>query len=101
MADDDWSTLPTTLELAQNYPNPFNPTTTIAFSLPARSQVNITIFNALGRVVTQLDNDFPAGRHEVMWDGLATNGTPVASGIYYYRIKANNLFITRKMILLK
>ncbi len=89
--------LPETLELGQNYPNPFNPTTTISFSLPARSAVRLNVFNLLGqKVITLVNGDFPAGVHYVTWDATA-----VPSGIYFYRLSTDNGDLTRKMLLMK
>lgn len=88
--------------LYQNYPNPFNPVTTIKFDLPEQSQVNLSIFNTLGEKVDELvNNELKAGHHHFSW-----NAEELASGIYYYNIRArsarggtNN--ITKKMIYLK
>ena len=76
--------LPTTPEIELNYLNPFHSTTNIAFTVPGRSHVTIQIFNVLGRkVATVTDQEYPAGRHVVMW----TAGG-VASGMYYCRMIA-------------
>ncbi|RPI04395.1 MAG: T9SS C-terminal target domain-containing protein [Ignavibacteriae bacterium] len=69
--------------LSQNYPNPFNPSTMIHYSLPARSLVNIKIFDLLGRRIQELVNDeMDSGEHLVEWR------TDIASGIYFYRMEA-------------
>jgi hypothetical protein len=89
--------LPTTYALNQNYPNPFNPTTEIAFDLPEPSHVNLTIYNVLGQTVeTLMDRDMEAGSHTVTWDASKS-----ASGVYFYRISANNFTDTKKMLMLK
>jgi hypothetical protein len=90
-------------ELQQNYPNPFNPSTAIQFTIPQKSPVRLTVYNALGqKIKTLADRDFAAGIHEVTWDGRDDFGHPVTSGIYYYRIEAGNEFaVTKKLILLK
>ena len=91
------SSLPTEFELMANYPNPFNPTTNIQFALPSNSNVKLTVVNALGQVVAELDNgELNAGIHDVTWS--AANMT---SGIYFYTIQADNFVQTRKMLLLK
>ncbi|UCD65063.1 MAG: M28 family peptidase [Candidatus Zixiibacteriota bacterium] len=94
--------LPEAYRLGQNYPNPFNPSTVIKFSLPARCDVNISLYNILGqRIVTLLDETRPAGTHRVVWDGTNADGEPVASGIYLYRMKAGDHTASKKMLLLR
>lgn len=91
------TSLPTEFELMANYPNPFNPATNIQFALPVNSQVKLTVVNALGQVVSELVNgELSAGLHEVRWDA-----SKMTSGIYFYRIEANNFMQVRKMMLLK
>jgi hypothetical protein len=86
----------------QNYPNPFNPSTTISFTLPTRSRVEIDIFNAAGQVVRALGSiDMSAGQHAVVWDGNTSSGQAAASGVYLYRLTAGANVATRKMLLLK
>ncbi|MEZ5359975.1 MAG: cohesin domain-containing protein [Candidatus Zixiibacteriota bacterium] len=95
--DDENGGLPHILALNQNYPNPFNPATTIAYSVPERSHVNLTIFNILGQhIETLVDDDKPAGEYEVIW-----NAGSVASGIYFYRLTYEDKVLTKKMTLLK
>jgi hypothetical protein len=94
--------LPDAFVLAQNYPNPFNPTTTIAYGVPDRSQVQIEIFNVLGQAVRTLVNETKAaGRYEVIWDCTDNVGRAVVSGVYFYRITAGNYTDSKKMLLLK
>jgi subtilisin-like proprotein convertase family protein len=89
--------LPTEYNLAQNYPNPFNPSTIISYSLPQNSNVTIKLFDILGNEVAVLvDEAKAAGRYELNFD--ASNLT---SGIYFYQIKTNNFFDTKKMLLVK
>jgi len=100
--DESPSELPGDFHLAQNYPNPFNPVTDIEFSIPVMSQVELTIFNVLGQEVTTLADDVrAAGVYHVVWDGTDERGSPVASGVYFYRLKAGEFVATRKMMLLK
>jgi M6 family metalloprotease-like protein len=90
------------LGLMQNVPNPFNPSTTIAFSLPQRMPVTLTVYDAGGReIVRLLDAPRPAGLNEVTWEGRGASGENVASGVYFYRLKAGNKVLTKKMLLLK
>jgi len=94
--------MPSVFELSQNYPNPFNPTTVIRYSLSRRSSVEIRVFNVLGQEVKTLENGLQSpGVYETTWDGTNRTGEKVASGIYFYRIKAGENVETRKMLLLK
>ncbi len=94
--------MPASFSLAQNYPNPFNPTTTIEYNLPERSHVVIGIFNVLGRQVRTLtDEEKPAGNYQTVWDGTDSNGQPVGSGVYLYRITAGDFARSKKMLLMK
>ena len=94
--------LPTNYELMPNYPNPFNPQTAIGFALPVSSRVELTIYNVLGQqVVTLINDEYPAGFHQVIWSGMDSEGRAVASGVYLYRLTAVGNVMTRKMMLLK
>jgi hypothetical protein len=87
---------------AQNYPNPFNPTTNISFNLPVATKVIVTVYNVKGQTVTKLvDDELEEGLHNVTWNGLDSNNKSVASGVYYYKVKAAKKSVTKKMILLK
>jgi len=89
--------LPTSFALAQNYPNPFNPTTTIQFTLAKRAHVKLKVFSIEGKeVATLVDEAVSPGVHTFRFEA---NGR--ASGIYYYRIQAGELFQTRRLMLLK
>jgi hypothetical protein len=89
-------------ELSQNYPNPFNPQTTIAFSIKSRGAVSVKVYNVAGQLVRTLVNENrAAGPHTVVWDGRNDSGSPVASGVYFYKLVANNFSQTKKMVLLK
>ncbi len=94
--------LPKTFELSQNYPNPFNPSTEINFSVPVRSQVNLSVYDILGRQVNALvDGSMSAGNYVVDWNGTNRAGEPVASGVYFYKLTAGNYSAAKKMVLLK
>ena len=95
--EEDTPQLPSSISLSQNYPNPFNGSTIIGYSLRANSNVTIEIFDILGRRIAALDQGRQeAGNHKVIWDS-----NELASGVYYYRIKAGDVSETRKMLLLK
>lgn len=88
------------LALRQNRPNPFNPATTIAFSLPQRMRLTLSIYDITGRRVAQLiDGEMHAGRHEVPWSGTDDKGRAVASGVYCYQLKTPYGVETRRMVL--
>ena len=88
--------------LEQNYPNPFNPATRISYSLAQAGHVKLMIYDILGRKVRTIQNQFmTAGSHQIIWNGDTSSGDPVASGIYFYKLEANNHSEIRKMVLLK
>jgi hypothetical protein len=94
--------IPIETNLGANYPNPFNPQTTISFQLSANSKINLTIFNIKGeKVRTLVDGQMRAAYHTVDWNGKDESGKPVASGLYFYRMKTPDYQNMRKMILLK
>ena len=84
-------------ELFQNYPNPFNPSTNIKFSLPEDARVSIKVYDILGSLVDEIVNkEFKAGYHQVEFDASSYK-----SGIYFYRLEAENFVQTKKMNFLK
>jgi len=88
--------------LHQNFPNQFNPATVIAYDLPSAADVNLSIYDLLGRhVATLVDSRRPAGHHRVVWQTADPSGTRLPSGVYLYRLVADDRRITRKMLLLK
>jgi hypothetical protein len=92
--------LPAVFGLDQNYPNPFNPMTVIRFALPEAQPVRLAIYNVRGqRIRLLVDEERPAGRHEVVWDGADDHGRGVASGTYFARIESSAGVLTRKMLL--
>jgi hypothetical protein len=99
---DELTGLPKTFELSQNYPNPFNPTTNIEFALPEPSHVNLNIYDANGRFVTNLsDQYYQAGFHTISWHGEAADGREVSTGVYFYHLSANDFESYKKMVFLK
>ncbi len=95
-------TVPRQVSLAQNVPNPFNPTTTITVGLPVASNVALSVFDVGGHLVrTLVDGPVPAGFRSFTWDGRNARGVPVASGVYFYRMKTPQYQKTLKMQLLK
>jgi hypothetical protein len=95
--DQDPASRPLEFELSQNYPNPFNPSTQINYTLPQSGQVTLKIFNVLGMEVATLYSGVQdAGRHEIVFDA-----GKLSSGVYFYRLTAANVSMTRKMIFMK
>ncbi len=89
--------LPESFELQQNFPNPFNPSTSIQYAIPEQMHVRLDIYNILGqRVATLLNEEKPAGRHEVFFDASG-----MASGIYIYRLQGATFTVVRQMLLVK
>ena len=102
VSNEEEPNLPTQFALYENYPNPFNPVTTIRFDVPEVSDVNITVYNVLGKQVNSIDlNTMSPGKHHIKWRGIDNAGKPVSSGLYFYTIKAGDFFATKKMMLLK
>ena len=95
-------TKPTEFSLSQNYPNPFNPTTNFQFTLPKSSHVKIEIFNIVGqKVAIVVDGDMKAGVYTADWNGRDEKGESVSSGIYFYRMRADDFSDMKKMVLVK
>ncbi len=91
------SLLNPSFELRQNYPNPFNPITNITYLLPSASQVKLTIFNSIGETVDLLVDEIQSeGKYDIVW-----NAESHPSGIYFYRLEANNFVEIKKMVLMK
>ena len=94
-------------ELLPNYPNPFNPETWIPFRLAEDTDVTLDIYDASGRLVRNLDiGHSKAGIYEsrdkaIYWDGKNDLGENVASGVYFYHLKAGEYSATKRMVILK
>jgi hypothetical protein len=89
--------------LMQNHPNPFNPCTEISFVLPQSAHCTIDVYDIAGRKIKTLLNEPVAAKEltSVLWQGDDAQGNPVASGIYFYKMRAAKYTSTRKMILMK
>jgi hypothetical protein len=89
--------IPKNYSLYQNYPNPFNANTIVPFALPTASKINLTVYNIMGRkVLTVADGWYDAGTHRVLFDA-----SRLASGVYFYQLKAGDFVNVRKLVLLK
>ena len=88
--------------LHQNYPNPFNPTTQIRYDLPEDANVNITIYDIMGRSIRSLvKSRQTAGYRSIQWNATNNLGEPVSTGMYIYMIQVGEFRQTKKMVLLK
>lgn len=102
ITDENQTEIPKEFALEQNYPNPFNPTTVIKYRLKTDAEVKLAIYNILGQKVRKLVNKKQsAGFYSIEWDGLNEQGATVASGVYVYRIVAEDFVQTKKMLLLR
>ncbi len=97
------STIPAVFKLGQNYPNPFNPETKISYEIPKPSNVELVIYNIKGERVRTLVNEYhnKPGYYYEIWNGKDNQGKDVASGVYFYTIKAADYISTKKMLLMK
>lgn len=94
--------LPLNFALYQNYPNPFNPSTNIEFDIGSLSEVNLSIYNALGqKIKTLVQGTLTPKNYTMQWDGTDDNGATVANGIYFYQLIAKEFSSTKKMILMR
>jgi hypothetical protein len=83
--------------LDQNYPNPFNPSTKIKYEIKEKSNVELKVFDLLGReIATLINEEKPVGNYEIDF-----NASRLSNGVYFYRLQAGAFVQTRKMILLK
>lgn len=85
-----------------NYPNPFNPSTVISFKLRERTDVNVTVYNIRGELITSLkEGIMDSGYHQLEWNGHDSYNRPVSSGIYFIRLITEKQTFTRKACLMK
>ena len=100
--DEPSPTLPRQDVLEQNFPNPFNSNTVIRFTVRARSDVELAIYNLAGqKTVTLVDGPHPAGSYTVRWDGRDSGGSELATGAYLYRLRVGKSEQTRKLLLVR
>jgi len=101
---DDDPTVPASrrLVLAPPSPNPFNPVTTVTYSLPSASDIELAVYDVAGRRVAVLERgERNAGEHSVVWNGRNGEGERVASGVYFVRLAAAGEACARKIVLMK
>jgi hypothetical protein len=91
------SAVPENFMLSQNYPNPFNPTTEIGYTIPRTNQISLKVYNTQGQeVATLFDGVQQAGNYVATFDGAG-----LASGVYFYRLQAGNVVLTKKLVLMR
>tara|TARA_B100001245_G_scaffold209639_1_gene173320 strand:+ start:178 stop:705 length:528 start_codon:yes stop_codon:yes gene_type:complete len=94
--------LPTEFAISNAYPNPFNPTVSIDFSIPERTDVNIRIYDLLGRVIFVHEQEFMnPGKFRFQWHGVTNSGINIASGIYFVTIQHKAKIYNQKITYLK
>jgi hypothetical protein len=93
---------PEAVTLYQNFPNPFNPSTRIVFDITSATHVKLSIYSLKGELVaTVADSHMEPGRKEIYWNAKDGKGRILSSGIYFYRLTAGDIVLTRKMVLLR
>ena len=96
------SLIPQSYTLSQNYPNPFNPITYIRYSVPNYDFINIDIINISGQIIkTIVQSSHQPGNYEIIWDGTNHYEISVPSGIYFYKMDADEFISVKKLVLLK
>ena len=94
--------IPNEFELGQNYPNPFNPETTIKYSVPKDGDIQIEVYNILGKKVrTLFEGQQTAGTYQVRWDARDDYGSTLSSGIYLISLRSGNFVTAKRVTLLK
>ncbi|MBP6671572.1 MAG: S8 family serine peptidase [Bacteroidetes bacterium] len=98
----DENGIPSDFTLLQNFPNPFNPETVIRYTVPVQSSVSVSVYDILGKRIAQLVNeDHQPGTYSVEWNGRNQLGEAAASGMYLYRLEANGISRSGKMVLMR
>ena len=98
--DNNTHVSPKAFSLEQNYPNPFNPQTQFHYKLSNTENIQLSIYDLLGREIYTIHNGIQrTGNHNVQWTGVDNNGSLVPSGIYFYHLKTKDEVLTKKMIL--
>lgn len=88
--------------LYNNFPNPFNPKTTISYDVSMATKIHLDIFNIRGdRIITLVNQNKQPGNYSVDWNGKNSNGDPVPSGVYFFKLFSEGNAFTKKMLLLK
>ena len=89
-------------KIIQNFPNPFNPITTFIFKLERRSDIDLIIYDNLGKEIKHISmNNISEGINSIHWNGINEKGNKISTGIYFYLFKTNHDLISNKMIFIK
>jgi hypothetical protein len=95
-------TLPLEFSLEESYPNPFNPSTKFVISVPQNTQLEVAIYDILGRKIrTLLSGEKTAGYHTIEWNGLTDENTTATSGVYFIRMISEKFNATQKIVMMK
>lgn len=98
----DFANVINSFKLLSNHPNPFNPTTTISYEIAQAGDVEIVIFDVMGkRIKTLISETQVAGSYQIQWTGESEQGVKVAGGMYFYQLSFNGDARTKKMLLIK
>jgi hypothetical protein len=87
-------------DLQQNYPNPFNPSTSINFSIPKSADVNLVVYDMMGKEVARLLNNTKLAQGTYKYD-FNSGDFKLSSGMYFYKLSTSDFAVTKKMILIK
>jgi hypothetical protein len=94
--------MPLDYQLNDAYPNPFNPSTSLSFNIPNNENINVSIYDMSGRLITTLINkQLEQGEHSEIWNGMDHNGNSVSSGVYFYTLHGENISLTKKVVMMK
>jgi hypothetical protein len=94
--------IPVMTALLGAVPNPFNPSTRLSFDMAHAGHVRLAVYDVAGRLVTALvDEHRETGRYDVAWDGRDANGRTSSAGVYLYRLEADGVIETKRMLLVK
>jgi len=101
-AVDEPGAIPDRFALEKNYPNPFNPVTRFTVDLPKATEVEIAVYDLLGReIALLLSGGQAAGRYLLEWDGRDDNGIAVPTGMYCVRVSSDEFNAAQKIVLMK
>ena len=94
--------IPSQFNMSQNYPNPFNPSTQFSYTLPESGNIELAIYDIMGKMVYKFHDGFQrAGNHNILWTGVDQNQKTVPSGVYLCQLNMESNTITKKMVMTK
>ena len=102
LGNENTSQIPSKFNMSQNYPNPFNPSTQFSYTLPESGNIELAIYDIMGKMVYKFHDGFQrAGNHNILWTGVNQNQKTVPSGVYFCQLKMESNTITKKMVVSK